>query len=278
MNSDVITLFLLIVLGFTTHQGLTRPDVMARYLFSAEAIRLRRQYIRLISPAFLHGSWGHFASNAITLFFFGRGLEQRFGPEMLLGIFFLSVLGGSALCLLLHRNEEYQALGASGGALGVLFAVVLLMPGMQIRIFPVPLPIPAWLYAMGFLFYTLNGLHSSRGGISHEAHLGGLVTGVLIAWMQAPRLVMMQPLLFGSILGLSILGIWYFHANPGRVPGFLRWRFKYALTRHRQQRRRQREAQVDELLDKVAREGIHSLSSRERAVLEEASKQRRSGR
>ncbi len=278
MNSDVVTFLLLIVLGYTTHQGLTRPDVMARYVFSAEAIRLRRQYVRLLSPAFLHGSWSHFASNALTLFFFGRGLEQRFGPEMLLGIFFLSVLGGSLLCLLLHRNEEYQSLGASGGALGVLFAVVLLMPGMRIMLFPIPIPIPAWFYAFGFLLYTLNGLHSSRGGISHEAHLGGLLTGVLLAWLQAPGLVMQQPLLLASILLFSGLGIWYFHANPGRVPGFLRWRLKYEMTRRQHQRSREQAVKVDELLDKVARDGIHSLSSRERATLEEASKQRRAAR
>ncbi len=277
MNSEIMTIILLIVLGFTTHQGLTRPGVSAKYRFSAEGIRLRRQWIRLVSPAFLHASWGHFAGNAITLFFFGRQLESV-GPELFLGVFFLSVAGGSALCLWLHREEEYQAVGASGGALGVLFACVFLFPGMTLRIFPVPIDIPAWLYAFGFLLFTLQGLHSGWGGISHEGHLGGLITGVLLAWMQFPKVVQSQPLLLAGVLGASTLGIWYFHVNPGRVPGFLRWRIREGVKDIRHKRSAEQSLQVDALLDKVAREGIHSLTPRERKVLEDASKQRRGTR
>lgn len=278
MQSDLITLLLLIVLGFTTHQGLTRYGVMAQYRFSSEAIRLRRQWVRLVSPAFLHAGWGHFASNAITLFFFGRGLEQTFGPDMLLGVFFLSVIGGSGLCLFLHRREEYQALGASGGALGVLFACVFLMPGMRIVLFPLPIPIPAWFYALGFLVYTLKGVHSPSGGISHEGHLGGLISGVLVAWMSHPGRVQSQPLLLGTVLTLSAAGVWYFHANPGRVPGFLRWHLAEKRKAFRQRRSQNHALQIDALLDKVAVQGLHSLTDRERKVLEEASKQRRGGR
>jgi membrane associated rhomboid family serine protease len=278
MQSDHITLLLLIVLGFTTHQGLTRYGVMAKYRFSSEAIRLRRQWVRLVSPAFLHANWGHFASNAITLFFFGRGLERAFGPDMLLGVFFLSVIGGSGLCLLLHRREEYQALGASGGALGVLFACVFLMPGMSIMLFPLPIPIPAWFYAMGFLLYTLKGVHSPSGGISHEGHLGGLISGVLVAWMSRPALVQSQPILLVMVLGLSAAGVWYFHANPGRVPGFLRWHVKEKVNAYKRRRSQDQALHVDALLDKVAEQGLHSLTDRERKALEEASKQRRAGR
>ncbi|MCH8513819.1 MAG: rhomboid family intramembrane serine protease [Kiritimatiellae bacterium] len=272
-----MTILLLIVLGFTTHQGLTRPGVSAKYRFSAEGIRLRRQWIRLVSPAFLHAGWGHFAANAITLFFFGRQLELE-GPELFLGVFFLSVVGGSALCLWLHREEEYQAVGASGGALGVLFACVFLFPGMRLMMFPLPIPIPAWLYAFGFLLFTLQGLHRGSGGISHEGHLGGLITGVLLAWIQFPDRVQSQPLLLASVLGASAAGIWYFHVNPGRVPGFLRWRVREGVNDIRRKRSTEQALHVDALLDKVAREGIHSLTPRERKVLEEASKQRRGTR
>lgn len=278
MQSEQMTLLLLVALGVTTYQGLTKYGVMAKYQFSSEAIRLRGQWVRLVSPAFLHANWGHFASNAITLFFFGRGLEGAFGGEMLLGVFFLSVIGGSGLCLLLHWREEYQALGASGGALGVLFAYVFLLPGRSIMLFPLPVPIPAWLYALGFLGYTLKGVHSPRGGISHEGHLGGLISGVVVAWMSRPGLVMAQPLLLGAVLGLSAAGVWYFHANPGRVPGFLRWQVKERVAAFQRRRSREQALAVDGLLDKVAREGLHSLSDRERKVLEEASRQRRAGR
>lgn len=273
MHGETITFLLLIILGFTTWQGLNQPGVMEKYLFSTEAIRFRRQWIRLVSPAFLHGSWGHFAGNAITLFFFGRHLENQLGPGFLLGIFFASVAGGHLLCMLLHPQGDYRAVGASGGALGLLFATIILLPGMRIMIFPVPIPIPAWIYALGYLLYTLSSLRGG-GGVSHEAHLGGMLSGILLTLLQYPRLLVQQPLLISILLLLSGFGIWYFHQNPGRVPGFLGMQFRGKVDDFKQARRTHNEELLDRLLDKVSREGIQSLSSRERKLLQDASRKR----
>lgn len=273
MHGETITLLLLIILGFTTWQGLNRPGVMESYLFSTDAIRFRRQWIRLISPAFLHGSWGHFAGNAITLFFFGRGLENSYGPGFLLGMFFCSVAGGHGLCMLLHRQGDYRAVGASGGALGLLFASILLMPGMRIMLFPLPIPIPAWLYAIGFLFYTLSSLRGGSG-VSHEAHLGGMLTGVVITLLQFPSLFGRQPWLILFILAVSLGGIYYFHMNPGRAPGFWGLQWRGMVSRYKQSKHRRNEDQIDELLDKVSKQGIQSLSERERTILQNASRSR----
>jgi len=273
MHGDTITLLLLIILGFTTWQGLNNPTVIPRYVFSTEAIRFRRQWIRLVSPAFLHASWGHFAGNAITLFFFGRNLENQLGSGFLLGIFFVSVAGGHALCLLLHRHGEYQALGASGGALGLLFSAILLSPGMRIFFFPLPIPIPAWIYAIGFLFYTLSSLRGGTG-VSHEAHLGGMLTGSLVTLIQFPGLLSHQPFLITTLLLLGGGGVWYFHVNPGRVPGFLKFRLRSQLDHMRTSRDHKSSQRVDDLLDKVSKHGIQSLTPRERKLLEEASRNR----
>ena len=275
MYGETMTLILLLVLGYTTHQGLHNPAVQHKYLFSTEAIRLRRQWIRLVSPAFLHANWGHFAGNALTLFFFGRGLERALGPEALLGIFFLCVAGGHALCLSLHRQGDYRALGASGGTLGLLFFAIFCFPGMSIMLFPLPIPIPAWFYAIGYLAYTLRGLHAGFGGVSHEAHLGGAVSGVLLSLLYFPDRALAQPLLFAAVLALGGAGIWYFHANPGRVPGFLRYRLRGLMgqIRHRQSARE--ETEIDALLDKIAREGLQSLTEREKKLLQSASRKRK---
>jgi len=274
MHGETITLLLLIVLGFTTWQGLNRPGVMDAYMFSTDALRFRRQWFRLFTPAFLHGSWGHFAGNAITLFFFGRGLENALGPGILLGLFFGSVAGGHGLCWFLHRQGgDYRSIGASGGTLGLLFAAILLMPGMSIFIFPIPLPIPAWLYALGFLIYTLSSM-GGGSGVSHEAHLGGMLSGILLTWMQFPQQVMKQPLLLTVILVISLVGLYSAHANPGRVPGFWKWRVRQWLYQRDQTRRQQAEDDVDALLDKVSRQGIQSLTARERERLQAASRKR----
>ena len=277
MHGETITILLLIVLGFTTWQGLNQAGVMEKYLFSTEAIRLRRQWIRLVSPAFLHGSWGHFAGNAITLYFFGRTLENQLGPGFLLGVFFASVIGGHLLCMLLHRHGDYRAVGASGGALGLLFSTIILMPGMRIMIFPVPIPIPAWIYAMGYLLYTLSSLRGGSG-VSHEAHLGGMLSGIAVTLMHYPGLITQQPLLVAALLGISGGGIWYFHMNPGRVPGFLGKQARGKMDEFKQARHQRNEDQLDALLDKVSKEGIQSLSNRERQLLQDASRNRRGKR
>jgi len=275
MYGETMTLILLLLLGFTTHQGLHNPAVQHKYLFSTEAIRLRRQWIRLVSPAFLHANWGHFAGNAITLFFFGRGLERQLGPEALLGVLFLCVAGGHALCLSLHRRGDYRAVGASGGTLGLLFFTIFCFPGMSILLFPLPIPIPAWLYALFYLGYTLRGLHAGFGGVSHEAHLGGAMSGVLLSLLYFPARVLAQPLLFAAVCILGVAGIWYFHANPGRVPGFLRFRLRGLVDRFRLRQHAREETEIDGLLDKIAREGIQSLTEREKKLLQSASRKRK---
>jgi membrane associated rhomboid family serine protease len=273
MQSQTITILLLIIIGFTTWQGLNTPGVMEKYLFSTDAIRFRRQWVRLVSPAFLHANWMHFAGNAFTLYFFGSYLESGIGSGFLLGLFFASVAGGHLLCLALHKDGDYRAIGASGGALGVLFCTILLNPGMTLMLFPLPIPIPGWLYALGFLFYTLRSI-GGGSGVSHEAHLGGMLTGVLITLLQFPRVIRHSPILLTVILASSAFGIWYFHRNPGRVPGFLRMQAKGLWSQQKQKQSRRERQTVDDLLDKVSREGLHSLSSRERKTLEEASKKR----
>ena len=276
-NGETITLILLVILGFTTWQGLNSPGVMEKYLFSTEAIRFRRQWMRLVSPAFLHGSWGHFAGNAITLYFFGGNLEDRLGPGFMLGMFFVSVAGGHLLCMLLHRHGDYRAVGASGGALGLLFCTIILIPGMWIMIFPLPIPIPAAFYGIGFLIYTLFSLRGGSG-VSHEAHLGGMLSGILITLLQFPKLVFQQPLLISLLLALSGIGIWYFHVNPGRVPGFFGMQVKGKVQDIKQAQHRRSEQQIDALLDKVSKNGIQSLSDRERKILQDASRNRRQQR
>lgn len=277
MNAHAYPFLLILILGFTTYQGLHRLDILSKYQFSAEWIRLRKQWYRVLSCAFLHSSWGHFFGNALSIYFFGSLLASK-GAGVLLGIFFLSVAGGSLLCLFLHRDEEYRAIGASGGCLGLVFASVFIFPGGSIMLFPLPIPIPTWLYAIAYLFFTLQGLRNGSGNISHEGHLGGLLTGVLTAWLRYPAEVLEQPLLLAFVLAGSGFGIWYFHENPGRVPGFLRHRLRQSRSDHKRKRAQQAALQLDALLDKVSREGIHKLTPSERKFLEQASKERRNRR
>ncbi|WFB36381.1 rhomboid family intramembrane serine protease [Kiritimatiellota bacterium B12222] len=272
-HGDTITILLLAIIGFTTYQGLHQPAIIDKYLFSTEGIRFRKQWFRLISPAFLHANWGHFAGNAITFFFFGSAIEDHFGSGLLLGLFFGSVAGGSLLCMLLHKTGDYRALGASGGVLGILFSAIILFPGMHIQIFPIPIGIPGWFYAVGYLAYTLFSM-TGGSSVSHEGHLGGMLSGILLTLIQNYRLFNAQPILITALLVFSGAGIWYFHANPGRVPGFMGFQVRNKMDAVKAARQQRNESNLDSLLDKVSKEGLQSLTNRERQMLQDASRKR----
>jgi membrane associated rhomboid family serine protease len=75
-------------------------------------------------------------------------------------------------------NPDYASLGASGAILAVLFASIIYFPTQSIFIMPLPIPIPAALYAVGYLAYTVYASRHARDQINHDAHLGGAIAGV----------------------------------------------------------------------------------------------------
>ncbi|HWH84647.1 MAG TPA: rhomboid family intramembrane serine protease, partial [Burkholderiaceae bacterium] len=78
-----------------------------------------------------------------------------------------------------HHDPAYASLGASGAILAVLFASILYHPSSSIFVMPVPVPIPAPLFALGYLAYSVWAARQPRGGVNHDAHLGGAAAGVL---------------------------------------------------------------------------------------------------
>jgi membrane associated rhomboid family serine protease len=136
----------------------------------------------------LHVDWMHLFFNMFTLYSFGEFVVNRYGSLGFLLIYFGSLLLGNVFALLLHsKNPYYSAVGASGAVSGVLFCTVLLEPMMKILVFFIPMP--AWIFALIYLAYTVYGLKSSLGNIGHSAHLGGAVGGVLCTIMLSPDLL-----------------------------------------------------------------------------------------
>ena len=265
--------FLVILLTVVvSYAGFRIPGVEEKYIFRPESILASKEYYRLVTSAFLHAGWGHLMWNMVSLYLFGGALEWYFGKTDFLLIYFGAVIGGNLLSLYVHRHHDYLAYGASGGVCGVIFAYILLFPGAGIRLY-FAVPIPGWLYAIGFMVGSFVALKKARDNIGHDAHLGGAILGLLIAAGLHPDAVAYNLKIFLLVLGLAIMLLIYLWLHPLflSMPSFFVRPFRIRGGRSNMPKHKQENLQVDSILDKIARSGAQSLTPDERALLEEAS-------
>ena len=212
----IVNILLIATTGYISYLGFSNNQVIKRLIFHEQAILQGRQYYRLLSSAFIHGSWIHLLFNMISLYSFGQYIEIIFGWQIYIVIYFISLICGNILSLFLHRKEDYYALGASGGVSGVIFSSVFLLTGGGIYIFPIPIAIPSWLYAILFVLISVYGIQKQSGNIGHDAHLGGAISGLLVTFILFPQAIFNQFLLFVIIMiFVSAFLIWIIHSQRG---------------------------------------------------------------
>lgn len=145
-----------------------------------------------LTSAFLHGSVGHLVGNMVFLFLFGFSVEMALGRLRYLGFYLLGALGSSLLCIPAYANSVGYGLGASGAISCVMVLYALLFKTRSIQFFyiiffyfnyvraPALILVPLWI---------LNELVSwafVHSNVAYAAHLGGMLTGLALAyWMPA---------------------------------------------------------------------------------------------
>ncbi len=159
-----------------------------KYEFHIGSIRAG-QHIRMFSSAFLHVDIAHLAFNMLTLYFFAPVVISFLGTPSFLMIYLGSLLCGNLLTLQFHKDEyHYRAVGASGAVTGILYSAILLQPGMNLYMFFIPIPIPAYIFGIVYLLYSIYGMKSRTDNIGHTAHFGGAIGGYLITLSKEPQL------------------------------------------------------------------------------------------
>ena len=135
---------------------------------------------------FVHQNLMHIGFNTGALIFIGVALEEKIGTPAFAVIFIIGGLMGTLTYYLIHYHELFILLGASGAISAELGAYARLYPREKLTLFlPVPLPpIPAIWVAIGFLIVS-SMLVFIIPNIAHEAHIGGLLTGLLIGPLAA---------------------------------------------------------------------------------------------
>lgn len=253
--------------------GFNDPGFAARFIFSPLEVLAGKQYYRLVTSAFLHADWNHLLTNMISLYFFGEVLETFVGPWQFLLIYFASIVGGSLLSLWLHRHHEYRAYGASGGVCGVVFSYIALSPTGTIFAHFI-IPMPAWVYGILFLIGSFIALRRQADNVGHDAHIGGAVIGLWTTGALQPWAVQENLKWFLILSGVAVALFFYFIKNPMMLPlSALTEKLGRRKEEKRQAAPRRRETRdVDEVLDKISREGMDSLTVEERELLQSVSK------
>jgi membrane associated rhomboid family serine protease len=131
----------------------------------------------IVTNLFVHGSLWHILGNMVTLYFFGTYLTALVGERKFLITYFLGGLLGNAFYLLyvytLSGDTYAYAIGASGAVFAVGGALMVLSPNVKTLVYFV-IPVPLWVFVLGSFVLT-----AFISGVAWQAHLGGLVLGLI---------------------------------------------------------------------------------------------------
>ena len=188
LDIDIVLVVIILANVIVSLIGFRDFSFFERYKFNIGGIR-RGEQLRMIASGFLHADQMHLFFNMFTLYFFAPVVIDSLDNLKLLVVYFSSLLVGSLFSLFFHKNEyHYSAVGASGAVSGILFSAILFQPTMKLYLMFIPIPIPAYIFGIGYLLYSIYGMKKRVSNIGHDAHFGGAVGGYVFTLMLAPYL------------------------------------------------------------------------------------------
>ena len=209
-NLDLVTIIVIVANAIISFKGFNDFGFFERYKFNVGGIR-RGEKIRMFSAGFLHVDMTHLFFNMFTLYFFAPVVIFHLGTLNFLIIYIASLILGNLLSLYFHKNEyHYSAVGASGAVTGVLYSAILLQPNMQLGFLFIPLPIPAYVFGILYLLYSIYGMKKQLGNIGHDAHFGGAIGGYVVTLVLLPSLFKTDLVMVG-LLAIPIIILFGMH-------------------------------------------------------------------
>lgn len=214
---------------------------------------------QLATYLFLHGDLLHLLLNSIALFFFGTDVEREMGTRNFCLLYFFSGIGAGLCSVAVEPFSQVPTVGASGAVFGLLVAYSVLFPHRVVTLllfFVLPLQIRARNLAIFFGLTELLFLANERlggSGIARMAHLGGLLFGYL--YMRYEIYI---------IDFVSYCETWILRREGDSEEGI----DKEAYMSRR----------INPILDKISKQGMGSLTRKERRILERAKKKYFSGK
>ena len=303
----IINLLMLLAKVVAERYGIDFDDLFGLHFFMASDFRLHQ----LFTYMFAHANFMHLFFNMFAVWMFGRIMEQVMGSRRFL-IYYIVCglgagivqevaqyveylyagldaydtvdLGGMVVSMDAYLNR-WTTVGASGSVYGVLLSFGMTFPEERIFIFPLPVPIKAKYFVMGYAVIELLSALSQKGdGVAHMAHLGGMLVGflLLLYWRGGGGK--------GSRGGYRSYG-----RDDNSWDGFRRWFSSLgsrlsALWKRKQphidvtyggqynretayrQQKKQEEEELNRILDKIKKSGYSGLTDEEKRRLFDISK------
>lgn len=278
------------------NMGVDLNNVLGLHFFLAPDFHI----YQLFTYMFAHGGFSHIFFNMFALWMFGCIVERTWGAKKFLTYYIVCGVGAGLFQELaqfyLIASEQlshftlaqtmkvananaaflnlWTTVGASGAVYGILLAFGMLYPEERIFIFPLPVPIKAKWFVMGYAAIELFMAYSSTGdGVAHLAHLGGMVFGFFLIryWRRHPDIRYSRR--SGQQFFDSMRASW--ERRTGRKDSGSVFT-NSANTRHESDwdynaRRKAEQERMDEILDKIRRNGYESLTREEKQQLFDAS-------
>lgn len=146
---------------------------------------------QFVTYMFLHGGFYHLFGNMFALWMFGRTLEYELGSQRFLTYYLVCGVGAALIQIGVASllGEDLTLLGASGAVFGILLAFGVMHPNNMIYVFPLPFPIKAKWFVVGYAVLEIAlGWSGVNTGVAHFAHVGGMLWGLaLLLWWRKQR-------------------------------------------------------------------------------------------
>jgi membrane associated rhomboid family serine protease len=159
-------------------------------LLSPFRVRTNGEIHRLATAGWVHADLSHLGFNMLALYFFAGQATRVLGTSRFLFLYLSAVVVAFVPTTLRHmRDPAYNTLGASGAVAAVMFSAILVQPTLKLHVMLIPLPVPAVVFAAGYLAYSLWHSQSVGDHVNHDAHLSGALYGSLLTYLFEPARV-----------------------------------------------------------------------------------------
>lgn len=203
---NIVVLIIMAVTCIFSYVGFNNTGLFEKYKFNVGAIAGRKEYIRLISSAFLHADFMHLFFNMLSLYFFQGVVIHFFGEIGFLIVYFGSMILGNLFSLQIYKKQPwYSAIGASGAVSGIIFASIAMAPNEISVNF-----LPGWLFGTLYFGYSVYMMLNPKqwDNLGHAAHLGGAFFGLVYSIVMHPQLAMSN-MLFLGVMSLPLIYLGY---------------------------------------------------------------------